>query len=103
MKEIMDLLPLFFRNNGIEIFGTAPVTALESEPSGYRPSDLLLGAQTMICMGLPVPRGLFRSGEKALRLYWRTANIYYRRIDGILLQAANLLEDSGGTAVPVFG
>ena len=67
------------------------------------PADLLPGAETLICLGLPVPRGIFKSGEKALRLYWRTANIYYRQIDALLLQAAGLLEETGETAVPVFG
>ena len=85
------------------MFGFAPASSLEREPSGSRPSDLLPGAETLICLGLPVPRGIFKSGEKTLRLYWRTANIYYRQIDALLLQAAGLVEETGETAVPVFG
>ena len=76
---------------------------METEPTGYPPPDLLPGAKSLICLGLPVPRGMFKSRERSLRLYWRTANITYRRIDALLLQAACLIEEKGGTAVPVFG
>jgi len=103
MDQITGKLKAFFREKNICVFGFAPVSSLETEPSGSRPADLLPGAETLICLGLPVPRGIFKSGEKALRLYWRTANIYYRQIDALLLQAAGLLEGTGETAVPVFG
>jgi hypothetical protein len=103
MDEKSGEIKALFRENNIAVFGFAPTSSLESEPFGFRPSDLLSGAKTLICLGLPVPRGIFQSGERALRLYWRTANIFYRRIDGILLQAAGLLEEAGATAVPVFG
>jgi epoxyqueuosine reductase QueG len=103
MEESTEKLKSFFRANHVEIFGIAPASLLEREPAGYRPSDLLLGANSAICLGLPIPRGIFKARGRDLRLYWRTANIYYRQIDAILLQAARLLEEKGETAVPVFG
>lgn len=103
MDKKMGQLKALFRENNIRVFGFASASSLETEPSGSRPADLLPGAETLICLGLPVPRGIFKSGEKALRLYWRTANIYYRQIDALLLRAAGLLEETGETAVPVFG
>jgi hypothetical protein len=103
MDKNMGQLKAFFRENHISVFGFAPASSLETEPSGSRPSDLLPGAETLICLGLPIPRGIFKTRGKALRLYWRTANITYRQIDALLLQAARLLEETGETAVPVFG
>ena len=103
MDKYMGQLKAFFPENNISVFGFAPASSLETEPPGSRPSDLLPGAETLICLGLPIPRGIFKSRGKALRLYWRTANIYYRQIDALLLQAARLLEENGETAVPVFG
>ena len=103
MDNTTSRLTAFFQEKGVDVFGTVPASRLESEPPGFSPADLLPGARSLLCVGVPVPRGIFLSKEKAARLYWRTANIYYRQIDALLLQAANLLEENAETAVPVFG
>ncbi len=101
-KIIEEITNLFSRNN-IPAFGIANAGLLESEPSGYRPSDMLSSAQSILCFGLPVPKGVFKSGDRSEWIYWRAANIYYRNIDAVLLRACNILEEKGEVAVPVFG
>lgn len=92
-----------FRRNNISVAGIAGAELLETEPAGYRPRDLLASAQSMLCLGMAVPRGIFKSNGRAQKLYWRAANIYYRNIDAILMRAAGIIEEKGETAVPVFG
>jgi hypothetical protein len=85
------------------VFGIAKATSLENEPSGYRPSDMLASAQSVLCLGVPVPKGIFKCQERSEWMYWRAANIYYRNIDSVLMRACSIIEEKGETAVPVFG
>jgi hypothetical protein len=36
-------------------------------------------------------------------MYWRAANTYYRNIDMVLMRVANIIEEKGEIAVPVYG
>ena len=101
-KMIEDLKKLFTRNN-IPIFGIANTSSLENEPSGYTPSDMLSSARSILCFGLPVPKGVFKSGERSEWMYWRAANVYYRNIDAVLIRTCSMIEEKGEIAVPVFG
>ncbi|MFH0844999.1 MAG: hypothetical protein V1930_05940 [Pseudomonadota bacterium] len=103
MDEIINKMKKIFDQNDIPIFGMANSELLENRPPGYRPSDLLSSARSMICMGIPVSKGVFQCGERSNRTYWRTANIYYRFIDAVLLQVSRVIEEEGDVAVPVFG
>lgn len=103
MKGMMKDLEEVFRQNQIPVFGTAAASALETEAFGYRPSDVLENVRTVLCIGVPVPRGIFLARAESEALYWRAANVYYRAIDAVLMKAAAVVEDSGETAVPVFG
>ncbi len=103
MKEIMEDLKKLFTQNNVSIFGTTNASSLENEPSGYRPSDMLTSAKSILCFGIPVPKGVFRSGERSEWMYWRAANVYYRNIDIVLTKAAAMIEEEGEIAVPVFG
>ncbi|MGO9117309.1 MAG: hypothetical protein ACLQPD_06810 [Desulfomonilaceae bacterium] len=103
MNDITEKIEAFFLANNINVFGTAPASYLETESSGYRPSDVLPGARSILCLGMPVPRGIFKCVGKAEQMYWRSAAIYYRHIDAMLIQAAVIIEEQGDTAVPVYG
>ncbi len=103
MNETTEKMKAFFRSNNVRVYGIAPASSLETEPSGYRPSDLLAGATSVICLGMPIPKGIFRCPGKAEQMYWRAAAVYYRHIDAILTQAASIIEEQGETAVPVYG
>ena len=103
MKEMTDKIKAFFLDNNISVFGVAQASSLESEPSGYRPSDVLPGAKSIVCMGMPFSRGIFKCVGRAEQMYWRAAAVYYRHSDAILMQAANVIEEEGEIAVPVYG
>ncbi|MDI7261995.1 MAG: hypothetical protein QME90_19035, partial [Thermodesulfobacteriota bacterium] len=85
------------------IFGITSAESLENEPSGYKPSDMLASAESILCLGIPVPKGIFKCQERSEWMYWRAASIYYRNIDMVLMQVASIIEEKGETAVPVFG
>jgi len=103
MTEIMEEITNLFRRYDIPVFGSINVRSFEKEPSGYRPSDMLSSAQSILCFGLPVPKGIFRSAERSEWMYWRAANVYYRNIDAVLMRACSIVEEKGEIAVPIFG
>jgi epoxyqueuosine reductase QueG len=99
IEEMMNLLAL----NNTPVFGIASAKSLENEPSGYRPSDLLASAKSILCLGMPVPKGIFQCEERSEWMYWRAANIYYRNIDAVLMRACSIVEEKGEVTVPVYG
>jgi len=48
MNTIVEALKSLFRQNSIPVFGIAESKLLESEPEGYRPSDMLSSALSII-------------------------------------------------------
>lgn len=103
MTSIIKELKAFFSRNHIPVFGITIAKSLANEPLGYRPSDMLKSAESILCLGIPVPRGIFKCQERSEWMYWRAANIYYRNIDAILMQGARIIEEKGEIAVPVYG
>ncbi len=103
MERILQEMERLCVSNRIRVFGTGKSAALEAANPGYRPSDTLPSAKSVVCLGLPVPRGVFQAKGRSHEVYWRAANIYYRMIDAVILRMAQLIEEEGETAVPVFG
>lgn len=87
----------------VPVLGTGPAAAMANEPQGYRPGDLLPGARSLVCFGIPVPRGVYLPAPLGTETIWRSQNIYYRRLDTLSIRFAALLEERGEQAVPVFG
>jgi epoxyqueuosine reductase len=87
----------------VPVLGIGSCTAMENEPAGYRPSDLLPGARSMICFGIPVPRNVYQKSPYTTEMVWRTQNLLYRRLDTLSLAFAQAAEAHGAGAVPVFG
>jgi epoxyqueuosine reductase len=103
MKEISEEMASLFTQNNIPVFGVAKASSLENEPLGYRPSDMLASAKAILCLGIPVPKGIFKCQGRSEWMYWRAANIYYRNIDMVLMQVASLIEEKREIAVPIYG
>jgi epoxyqueuosine reductase len=102
MKEIIEETTHLFTQNNIPVFGIAKAAFLETEPSGYRPSGMLASAESILCLGIPVPKGIFKSEERSEWMYWRAASIYYRNIDAVLMRACSIIEEIGEVAVPIY-
>jgi epoxyqueuosine reductase len=103
MKEIMEEMTNLLSQNHIPVFGIAKASSLENEPLGYRPSDMLASAKAILCLGIPVPKGIFKCQGRSEWMYWRAANIYYRNIDAVLMRVASIIEEKGEIAVPIYG
>jgi len=103
MRKIVEELKKFFLRNNVKIFGIAKAALLQNEPLGYRPSDMLASAKSILCLGIPVPKGIFKCQERSEWMYWRAANIFYRNIDAVLMRACSMIEEKGEIAVPVYG
>jgi len=102
MKKVEEELKNIFLQNNIPMFGIAKASSLENEPSGYKPSDMLASAKSILCLGIPVPKGIFKCQERSEWMYWRAASIYYRNIDMVLMRACSIIEEKGEVAVPIY-
>ncbi len=90
-------------SENVPVLGFGPALALANEPEGYRPDDLLPGAKSLICFGIPVPQGAYRPFPFSTDTIWRSQGLQYRRLDTLSMRFAALLEDTGAQALPIFG
>jgi len=102
MNQIIEEIKRLFSQSHIPVFGIAKASSLENEPSDYKPSNMLDSAKSILCFGIPVPKGIFKSEERSEWMYWRAASIYYRNIDMVLMRVASLIEEKGEVAVPIY-
>jgi len=103
MNQIIEEIKKFIFQNNIPVFGISAAESLQNEPRGYRPSDMLPQARSILCLGMPIPKGIFRCEERSEWMYWRAANIYYRTIDATLMKVCSILEAKDEVAVPIYG
>jgi epoxyqueuosine reductase QueG len=102
MKEIIEEMTSLFAQNNIPAFGIAKASSLGNGPTGYRPSDMIASAESILCLGVPVPKGVFKCQARSESMYWRAASIYYRNIDMVLMRACSIIEEKGEVAVPIY-
>jgi len=102
MRMIIEELKKLFAQNNIPVFGIDKASSLENEPSGYRPLDMLDSAKSILCFGIPVPKGIFKCQGRSESMYWRAASIYYRNIDAVLMRACSIIEEKGEVAIPIY-
>lgn len=103
MIEILGDIAATLNREGVTIWGTGPSGPMENEPPGYRPSDLVSKARSLICFGIPVPRSIFEQKRHSIESNWRTQNLYYKKLDSLSVELAAQIEERGEQAVPVFG
>ena len=102
-EMIVDELRKIAQDENVSVLGFGSASKMADEPPGHRPEDLLPGAQSLICFGIPVPREVYRMPTYAVETIWRSQNLYYRRLDTLSIRFAALLEASGERAVPIYG
>jgi epoxyqueuosine reductase len=103
MNESIEEIKKLILQNNTPVFGISAAESLQNEPRRYRPSDMLPQARSILCLGMPIPKGIFRCKERSEWMYWRAANIYYRTIDAALMKVSSILEAKKEVAVPIYG
>lgn len=97
--EIKDFLNI----KGIPIVGISAICNIPTVPEDFSPKTILKGAKSIICYGVPIPKGIIYADNNELALYWRYCNMLYRSLDMTSNQLCLLLEEKGHLASPVYG
>jgi epoxyqueuosine reductase QueG len=90
-------------DENIPVIGIAHADKMAAEPQGFRPTDYLPGAQSLICIGIPIPLGAYQVPTHNAEIVWRSQNLYYRRLDSLSIRLATMIEESGSYAIPIYG
>ncbi len=102
-KSIESRIKDFLENEGILLRGIARACQLPSVPEEFSPQIILKKAQSVICYGVPIPKGILYAEKNDLALYWRYCNMTYRFLDTISNKLCWFLEEEGHGATPVYG
>jgi epoxyqueuosine reductase QueG len=89
-------------SRGISVMGISSVGPLAGVPERFSPQALLKEAKSIICYGLPIPKGIVFAESNDLDLYWRFCNMAYRSLDETSNQLCSILEEQGAFAVPIY-
>jgi len=103
LNSVTTELKDFLLAQNVPVFGTASAATLEDLFPESAASRMLAAAKSVMCLGVPIPRGIFRSETEPEAMYWRAANVFYRHIDALSMRAAAVVEEHGEAAVSVFG
>lgn len=85
---------------GADICGIAGMERFGDAPEGFRPCDIYASCKSVIVFGIPLPRGVFETGQKLIYSYFN----YFicPELDKIALKTANALEKTYAcTCVPL--
>ncbi len=93
----------FLRSKGISAMGISSAAPLAAVPEQFTPQALLRKAKSVVCYGLPIPKGIVLAERGDLDMYWRYSNMAYRSLDLTSNQLCLILEEEGGSAVPIYG
>jgi epoxyqueuosine reductase QueG len=103
INELIEKIRNIVASENIPLMGFGPASAMANEPVGYRPEDLLPGAKGLLCFAIPVPRALYNMSTYTAEMICRAQNQNYRYLDMLSIRFANLLEENGQQAIPIFG
>ncbi len=102
-KDIGTEIMTFLNARDIPVAGMAGASQLPSVPDDFSPSKILNSARTVVCYGVPIPRGIVYASDHSLALYWRYCNTAYRTLDSSSNRLCLLLEELGYVASPIYG
>ncbi len=95
---------------GADLIGFAPASRLLAAPEGYRPTDIMREAKTVISIAVKIPEGVIEASRRAhvlreLRYHLPYLLFGYRELnstlDKIALEVARMLESSGFKSLPI--
>lgn len=93
----------FLKDKGIPLMGIAAVERLPSVSEEFSPQTILENAKSIICYGVPIPKGIIYANNNSLALYWRYCNMLYRTLDMVSNRLSLVLEEKGYLTVPIYG
>lgn len=91
------------KKQGIQIIGIAEMKELSPVPREFSPQSILREAQSIICYGVPIPRGIVYADNNDLSMYWRYCTMVYKSIDMVSNRLAVFLEEKGHKTSPIYG
>lgn len=92
----------FLNSKGIYVMGTSSVGPLARVPEAFSPQAFLAGAKSIVCYGMPIPKGIVFAESSDRDLYWRFCNMAYRSLDVASNQLCMMLEERGAVALPIY-
>jgi len=101
-KSIEAEIEGFLTTQGIPIAGISAMCQLPTVPEDFSPQTILKGAKSIICYGVPIPKGIIYADNNDLALYSRYCNMLYRSPDMASNRLCLLLEEKGNSASPVY-
>jgi epoxyqueuosine reductase QueG len=93
----------FLKSEGISMMGIAEVGLLPNGRETQSPQSLLAEAKSVICYGVPIPKGIIYAERDALSLYWRYFNITAKSSDNVTHKLCWILEENGFRSLPAYG
>lgn len=91
-------LKAFALSAGADLVGVASVDRFAGAPAGHHPSDVLVGARSVLSCAQRIPAGAIAGPPTA---YQAAMNAIHARLDSVAVRVALFLEDHGGRAVAV--
>jgi len=103
MEMTIEFIGEFLRKRDIPLFGVASAEELDNAaPAGFRPSDVLAGAKSVIIFAKPLPRAVFLTPDAVHnKFYIRSYATYYTMMDAAANEAALMLESRGHLSLPI--
>ena len=98
MNSLSAVVKDYARSRGADFVGIAPVERFEKAPGGHRPSDILVGARSVVACAMRIPSGVLTGPATS---YQAVMNACHARLDMLATEVALFLEAHGGAAVPV--
>ncbi len=92
----------FLCTEGMSVYGVAAVNQLLPTLENFSPRTLLEAARTVICFGVPIPKGIVYAKSNNLDLYWRYCNMQYRTLDSVSNKLCLFLEEKNCSATPIY-
>ena len=103
MNTTMQIIEDFLHHHRITIYGTCSQDKVTGNRLGYGPSDMLPLAKSVLCIGIPFPKGIYQHPKNLAMSYWWNSNLYFDMIDSLMTRLAAMIETAGHLAAPVNG
>jgi len=93
----------FLGDEGIQLSGVADIHGVPSVSEDFSPQAVLHDAKSVICYGIPIPKGVLYADKHDLSLYWRYCTMVYKSLDIVSNKLCLFLEAKGHVSSPVYG